>query len=260
MKKLLLVAALIVLSAVTVFAADNPWVGTWKLNIEKSNFTGDTFTYSKSENGLYHFSDGSTSNFDFGIDGKEYPAMYGNVVTWTAAGDNAWDSVWKLNGTVLENVHRALSADGNTLTITESGTKPDGSTFNNVTVYERVTGTAGLLGKWKSTKVNISSPDTVIVSSPAEGSIRWEIPEYKQSLEGKTDGSDLPVTGPTVPEGLTVSIKILSATELTYTVKISGKPVSIAGQTLSADRKTIQEVVWSPGKESEKSTAVYEKQ
>jgi len=132
MRKLLLAAALVVLPVVSALGAGNPWVGTWKLDLAKSMFTGDTFTYSKSANGLYHYSDGSTDAFDFGIDGKEYPAMYGQVVTWTADGDHAWNSVWKLKGKVLDNVHRQLSVDGKTLTITDSGTKPDGSTFHEL--------------------------------------------------------------------------------------------------------------------------------
>jgi hypothetical protein len=41
---------------------------------------------------------------------------------------------------------------------------------------------------------------------------------------------------------------------------MSGKPISVAIQTLSSDGKTMTEVDWSPGKESEKSTAVYLKQ
>jgi hypothetical protein len=260
MKKFLLAAALAVLPVVAAFGADNPWVGTWKLDVSKSKFTGDTFTYSQSASGLYHYSDGSTEEYDFGIDGKEYPAPYGRVVAWTAAGDNAWNTVWKLNGTVLDNVHRVLTADGKTLTITDDGKRPDGSTFHDETVYARISGKTGLVGKWKSTKVTISEPDSITISSPAAGSIRWEIPQYKQTLEGKTDGSDIPVSGPTVPAGLTVSIKGVSSRKQGYTVKVGGKPINFGMQTLSADGKTLTDVSWSPGKESEKSTGVFEKQ
>jgi len=155
MRKLLLVSAFLVLPALSAFAADSPWVGTWKLDLAKSKFTGDTFTYSKSENGLFHYSDGSSTSFDFGVDGKEYKTAFGQTGTWTAAGANAWDSVTKLNGSVLNNEHSQLSPDGKTLTITDSGTKPDGSTFKDEAVYTRVTGTAGFIGKWRSTKVSV---------------------------------------------------------------------------------------------------------
>jgi hypothetical protein len=259
MRNVLLASALAVLPALSAFAADNPWNGTWKLDLAKSKFTGDTITYSKLENGRFHFTDGSAESYDFGTDGKEYQAYFGYKTTWTPAGDNAWDSVVKFNGTVVNNVHRQISSNGKTLTVTSKGTKPDGSSFNDEYTYTRLTGTTSLVGKWKSTKVNISASDTFVVSSPSDGVLRWEFPEYKQTVEGKSDGSDLPATGPTTPAGTTVAIKILSLKKLAYTVKISGKPVSIATQTLSADGKTLTDVSWSPGKESEKATAVYTK-
>src|ERR1700692_379064 len=134
MKRLLLASALLMVPALSAFAADNPWVGTWKLDLAKSKFTGDTFIYSKSENGLYHYSDGSAISFDFGIDGKEYQTSFGQTATWTAAGENAWDSTTKVNNSVFSKEHAQLSPDGKNLTITDSGTKPDGSTFNDETV------------------------------------------------------------------------------------------------------------------------------
>jgi hypothetical protein len=123
-----------------------------------------------------------------------------------------------------------------------------------------MTGTTGLVGKWKSTKVNISVPDTMVVSSPSEGVLRWEYPHDKATMEGKLDGTDLPSTGPQVPDGVTQAFKVLSPGKLSYTVKVKGKTEGLGVQTLSGDGKTLTDVSWSPGKESEKSTAVYEKQ
>jgi hypothetical protein len=59
MRKLLLTAAVLALSALSVRAADSPWAGNWKLDPAKSKFTGETFTWSKTANGMYHYSDGS---------------------------------------------------------------------------------------------------------------------------------------------------------------------------------------------------------
>lgn len=258
MKRLLLSLAL--LSASVAYAAENPWVGTWKLDTSKSHFTGDTFTYSKAANGMMHYTDGSTVSYDFGIDGKEYKTPYDRTTTWTAAGPNAWDSVSKMNGKVLANVHRELSADGKTLTITSKGTKPDGSTFNDVTVYTRVTGTKGLEGKWRSTKVDISAPDNYVIAETSPGVYKWTIPSYKAAFEGKADGTDRTLTGPTIPTGLTLSWKQVSPMEMKYVEKLNGKPDAIGVQTMAADKKTFTEVSWTPGKESEKSTAVYVKQ
>jgi hypothetical protein len=103
------------------------------------------------------------TNFDFGIGGKEYKTIYDRTTIWTTAGDNTWDSVAKANGEVLSKSHRQLSADGKILTITETGTRPDDTSFKDETVYTRVTGTTGLVGKWRSTKVTISARDNFVV-------------------------------------------------------------------------------------------------
>ena len=133
MKNFLLVCASIVfttaLTAPLALAADSPWLGTWKLDPAKSHFTGETFAYSKLPNGMMHYTDGSTTSYDFGIDGKEYATVSGRSTAWTAAGDNAWDSVAKYKGTLLSKTHRVLSGDGKTLTIHSTGTQPDGKTF-----------------------------------------------------------------------------------------------------------------------------------
>jgi hypothetical protein len=260
MRKFLLALALLAVPVLSAAAADNPWVGSWKLDPAKSQFTGDTFTYSKAANGLLHFSDGSTENYDFGIDGKEYKSNYGTTEAWTAAGSSAWDSVVTLKGTVLSKVHYQLSSDGKTLTITSTGTKPDGSRFTDESVYTRESGSSGFVGKWRSVKVKISAPSTFIMESSLPDSIKWEVPDYKESVAGKVDGSDLPVTGPTVPAGLTLAVKLDSPKRYSYTVKSNGKPVGYGVQTLAKDGSSFTQVDWSPGKESEKTTSVYVKQ
>jgi hypothetical protein len=241
-------------------AADNAWIGSWKLDPAKSNFTGDTFTYSKSANGQYRFSDGSTVSYDFGIDSKEYPSAYNRTTTWTATGERGWDSITKANGIVLARVHRELSPDDKNLTITATGTNPDGSFFNESTVYQRVSGTTGLVGKWRSIKSNAGSPEKFVITSPAPGVLHWEIPDLKATTESRLDGADNPITGPNQPPGMTLSAKSESPSKLAYVIKVNGKPDLYGIDTLAADGLSYTDVSWSPGKESEKSTGLYVKQ
>jgi hypothetical protein len=260
MNKLLLACALFSLTSLSAVASDNPFASTWKLDLLKSHFTGDTFTYTTAANGMMHYTDGSTTSFDFGIDGKEYPTADGRTATWTPDGDHAWKSVIKFNGKVLATSRRELSADGKTLTIVSTGTRPDGSPFKEELVYTRVTGTSGLAGKWRNTKYNQDEPDSLIIAFPTPDTVRWEIPAYKETITGKTDGSDLPITGPNMPKTLTVSIKMDSSHKLSYTVKREGKPFIYGIDTISSDGKTLTDVSWTAGKESEKQTGIYIKQ
>ena len=260
MKRLLLACALLVLPSCATFAAENPWVGTWKLDPSKGHLVGDTFDYSNAPNGLIHYSDGSTASYDFGLDGKEYKSWGNQTTAWTATGTNTWNSVVKQDGVVIYETRRELSADGKTLTITTTSNKPDGSPSNDVTVYTRIGSGTGLIGKWRSTKVEIPAPSALVISSPSPGALRFESPSYKVTFEGKTDDTDLAVKGPTVPPGYTASVTATSPRTLAYVYKLDGKVDSYNIDVLAADGKSFTSVSWNPGKESEKTTLVFVKQ
>ena len=260
MKALILSCSLAAFACGTALAAESPWVGTWKLDVAKSNFTGDTFTYSKGANGLMHFSDGSTTDYDFAADGKPYKTYANRVVTWTADGKDAWNSVYTADGKVLVKVHRQLSSDGKTLSLTETGTRPDGSAFNDEDVYTRVSGGPGLLGTWRNVKASPNGPLTFVIASPGSGVLHYDIPDMKATAEAHTDGSDTPLKGPEVAPGMAISIKALAPNKIQYVMKLDGKPQGYGTQTIAADGHSFTDVSWSPGKESEKQTAVYVKQ
>jgi hypothetical protein len=256
MRRSLLTFAAIVLPALSAFSVDNAFTGTWKLDPAKSSSSGLTLTYSKAENGTYHFSDGNGPGFDIGFEGKEYPVESGVTISQTMAGDNGWDSIWKMNGKVTSKDHGQISPDSKTLTLTQNAIRPDGSTATSVSILTRASGTTGPVGTWKL--INFTeAPYTVIVTSPSEGFIRWELPEFKQVIEGKLDGSDLPVTGPETSPGQTEALTILSPTKISYTDKAGGKPIQMGVRTISSDGKTFTDESWPPGKESEKSIEVF---
>ena len=259
MKSTWLFMALIV-PAAAALAAEAHWDGTWKLDKSRSHFSGDTFTLSKGPNGMLHFSDGGPINYDFRIDGKDYAAHYNRTVAWTAAGPDTWDTVTHVDGRVLATSHRTLSADGKTLTIAWQTTRPDGSVDTETDVYTRVTGTAGLEGRWRSIKVDESAPMTFIIATHPDGTMRWDLPEMQAYVEGKPDGTDLAVHGPTMPPGMTFAFKKMSPRKIAYSTRVNGKPDSAGEQTLAADGKSYTDVSWTAGKEDERQTAVYVRQ
>jgi hypothetical protein len=246
-------------AAGAAFAAGSPWTGTWKLDAAKSHLTGQTFTYSKGPGDLLHYEDGSTASFDFGIDGKEYKAYSNRMISWTAAGTNAWDTVVKAEGKVRSKGHLELSADGKTLNTVFTGTKPDGSAFREEDTFTRVSGTDGLIGTWRTAKVvGPSGPQSFVISTPAHGVLRVEVPDMKGSVEGRTDGSDHPLMGG--PPGTTVSTKTLSPTKLRYVFKMNGKTDNMGEWAIASDGGSFTDTNWIPGRENEKTTAVYVKQ
>jgi hypothetical protein len=253
-------AALLIACSIPCVAADSPWNGTWKLNQDKSTFTGETFTISSPSPGKFRFSNGSTVSYDFACDGKEYPMIADRTVSCKPNADGAYDAISKGKGGTLATTHRALSADGKSLTATSSGTQPDGTPWTETDVYTRTAPGYGIVGTWKNVKSSNSVPDVLIVKVTAPDAIHWDIPGYKESLDGKIDGKGIPLTGPSVPDGLTISFKKASATKLTYEVKLKEKTLDIGDQTLSADGKTLTDTSWVPGKPAEKQIGVYERQ
>jgi len=152
MKKLLpLMMIVAVFCAAPVLGADDPIIGTWKLNVSKSKF-GDaplkagTRVYSESK-GLYTLeqtqtgADGKeTSNKATYRDGKEEkqaPGGAGDATVAKKVDANTWDFELKKDGKVVGHVHRVVSADGKTLTVQNSGTKLSGAKGDETLVYDK---------------------------------------------------------------------------------------------------------------------------
>lgn len=92
------------------------------------------------------------------------------------------------------------------------------------------------------------------------GVLRWQNLRCQPELQGKADDPDIPITGPTQPPGLTFSYHFKSSTEISYVMKINGRPDAYGIDTLNANDHSWTDISWSPGKEKEKSTSVYVRQ
>ncbi len=256
MKQLVLAVAICGAVSGAALAANSPFAGTWKLDIAKSHFTGDTLDYSKTATGM-HYTDGAVA-YDFAMDGKDYPTIPGYTANWTKTGPMSWDTVTKSRGTVVAKSHRTISADGSTLSSAFTQYRPDGTTAQGNTVYKRVSGSTGLAGKWKDVKVQ-ATDDLMQVTVPSAGHYEIMSPAYKSSVAGLTDGTPAPMKGPTVPPGAMASYKAVGAGAWDYTITVQGKTYAKGMLTVAPDGKTLTDTSWTPGKESEKSMAVYAK-
>ena len=88
----------------------------------------------------------------------------------------------------------------------------------------RISGSDGLVGTWRASKVKGGGgPQEFVISVPAAGMVHYNVPDMKVNVEGRTDGSDIPLTGPTVPPDATISFKALTPTKMRYVMKIGGK-------------------------------------
>lgn len=150
------VAALAFILAISglVRAQDDPRIGTWKLNVEKSKF--DAAAARKSETRTYEMSggklmvhidavrsDGSKQeiSFDGTPDGTDHPytsnpPFYADTVSIRRSG-NGFSAESKKNGKLVFTTTDTISADGKTMTLTSKGATASGQSLNSVRVYEK---------------------------------------------------------------------------------------------------------------------------
>ena len=147
-----LTLAMLVVSPV-LWAQQDPLIGTWKLNVAKSKYSpgpalrSNTLKYEAQGDALKVIADFVTGD---GVshheedtpkpDGKDYPITGGvdrDSVTMKRIDAYTTEFTGKKGGKPTLTMRRVVSKDGNTLTITDTGTNAKGQKVNNVRVYDK---------------------------------------------------------------------------------------------------------------------------
>jgi len=248
----------LLLAAACAVAAENPFIGKWKLDPSKSQFTGTTFKWEDAGNGKVRWSSGNES-MTFTTDGKEHPGLYGRMVTVKQIDPKTWERTTRLKGKVVATATDKLSDDGKTLTEEEKGTHPDGSSYHETDTFERVGDGSGFFGTWKTTKVDTDSSQVMSFAPNGEDGVNWDIPSQHAKCALKFDGKDHPASGPRVPKGLTLAATKTGDRSFDFVEKIGGKEVYKGNMSVSDDGKTLTSKGSAAGV-NEPTTEVYDKQ
>ena len=248
----------VVAAGAELSAAENPFVGTWKLNPAKSKFTGSTITFDQLPSGEWKTTAAGMS-YTFRTDGKEYQALFDRKVTWNQANDRTYGSTVTFGGKTLVTERYEIAPDNKTMTVTAEGTTPSGDKFKEVSSYGRESGSTGLAGKWRSDKIQISSPMALEIKAHGSNGISMAIPQYKASVDLSFDGAESKPVGPTMPPGMAFSAKKLDERSFEFVEKHNGKPVASMTFKVSADGKTLTES-GKPAGVDEPYTAIYDRE
>lgn len=238
-------------------SAASPWDGTWKLDQSKSHMTGDTFSETAAANGMIHFSNGSTIQYNYRCDSKPYSTLadYTLACTQVSARVRVLKSMER--GTSTDMTRVTLSPDGKTQTDLGTGTQPDGTHYSSTTVYRRVSG-SGWYGTWRDVKA--STNVAALISFAVSGKhVTLGFPGYKQQAKVAIDGAPAHLTGPRLPPGVMLLLKSHGHGALEQQIVWHGKIYNEDIYSISPDGKTLTDVSWTPGKENEKQTYVYDK-
>jgi hypothetical protein len=145
---------LLILALITAaIAADDPFVGTWKLKVAKSTGSGpapksETMTITAQDNGYKVVSDtvgaddspNHQENTLTDLDGKERQVTVNprfDTVIGTRVDANAISSTVKKSGKEVGSIRIVVSDDGRTLTFTIKGRGPKGEDFTNTGIFEK---------------------------------------------------------------------------------------------------------------------------
>ncbi len=216
-------------------AAQPSFAGTWKLNLAKSQLTGQTLSIDKAASGLLHF-DSQGFAYDPDLSGKEFPTPDGGTTSWREVNPTTWEATIKMNQKVIASYR--LPVKGDSLTANMKATKPDGGAVEQTSMWSRVSGGPGLLSRWKSTDVK-GAPTTMEIALESTNGITLTYPEFQIACKGSFDGKDYPVTGAGANLKQTIAFEKSGSNAIKMTTKLNGKPFFIEVLTLSPDGKTL---------------------
>jgi len=142
--RILLVACLV---TGTLWAANDLFVGKWKVNPSKSKLNDEMKVEVAGANRYaITFAPGIVDTIV--ADGSDQPGLRGTTLSITVKGPNNWVVIRKMKGRTLLTGYWTLSEDSKTLNDAYTEYAADGSKSSVPYVYERTAGNSGFPGTW----------------------------------------------------------------------------------------------------------------
>ena len=238
--------------------AQSPFAGTWKINPELSQLAGDTLKFGPAAEDSIEYTAGGI-HYSFRTDGKNYRMPSGDIAIWRQSGTDGYTTEYrKTDGKLLSSDTWKISEDGKTLTLVSTGVKANGDLYTDTETYARTKGSQGLMGSWKGTNANLSSPSLFVIQEAGLDALILKIPAMKAVAKTNLDGHEAAVEGPDVPTGLRLSVTRKGPYSFRMVQKLNGTVIHTAEYTISNEGKTMTEVGGAPG--DEPTSVVWEKQ
>ncbi len=151
MRALRILSVLLLLSVIA-FAADSPFTGTWKLNLQKSKMIEGDPTQSDVHQVVVkdetltdetESSDGKTTNktkVEAKIDGKDHPITgdpMSDTISYKHEGARTLAYTSKKAGKVVADGTIVLSGDGKSATVKFTATTPEGKKVTGIQIYDK---------------------------------------------------------------------------------------------------------------------------
>jgi hypothetical protein len=257
----------------TVWAANDPFVGKWKVNPSKSKLIDEMKVEAAGPNTFkLTFTGDAGESETIVANGSDQPGLAGTTLSITVKGVNSWEVVRKMKGRTLIRAHWRLSEDGKTLndaftqylpdgTILFSQSLPNGSTLFLPYVYERTAGNSGFLGTWDSESAKVTAGIELQIQ-PYEGDgLSFKRSDEEIVKRIKLDGNDYPDLDPNGGDkGTAYSGRRVNERSLEITDKFKGKITGTRQIELSTDLKTLTMTERLVGESRPKSILVLDRE
>jgi hypothetical protein len=256
----------------TLWAANDPFVGKWKVNPSKSTLTDEMKVEAVGAN-KYTFTFGPGQVDTVVADGSDQPALSGTTLSITVKGPNSWEVVRKKKGRVLLRAQWTLSEDGKTLNDAFTQYLPDGMTLfseplpNGSTlflpyVYERTAGNSGFLGTWDSESAKVKTGIELQIQLYEGDGLSFKRSDEEIVKKIKLDGNDYPADlDPNEGDkGTAYSGRRMNERSLEITYKFKGKITGTWQIELSTDLKTLTMTERQVGQSRPKSILVFDRE
>jgi hypothetical protein len=247
-KRLMWVLLCICLASGTLWAADSPFTGKWKLDPARSRLT-DVMKVNAVGPNKYDFNLGGDTVETIVVDGTDQQGSYDSTLSVTAEAPDIWRVVRKSKGrTTIVGVWK-LSADGRTLTDNFTSYRSNGTTFHLDYVYQRTAGGPGFDGTWESTTEDMSSTFEIEIAPSGENGILLDYTTFGMKKSMQFDGKDYPIVGGNAPAGYTGSAHRVNEHTIEITDKVKDKHIDTQRMEVSPDGRTLTVTVFIPNRE-----------
>jgi hypothetical protein len=267
----LLSLPIVCLAIGTLWAANDPFVGKWKVNPSKSKLTDEMKVEAVGEN-KYAITFNPDAVDTIVADGTDQPALSGTTLSITVKGPSSWEIIRKMKGRTLLRAYWTLSEDGKTLNDAFTQYLPDGTTLfsqplpNGSTlflpyVYERTAGNAGFLGTWDSESAKVKTGIELQIRPHEGDGLSFKRSDEEMVKRIKLDGNDYPDLEPNGGDkGTAYSGRRVNERSLEMTYKFKGKITGTRQIELSPDLKTLTMTERLVGQSRPKSILVFNRE
>ena len=263
MRKTHLCAALAMLLLPILAAAQSPFDGTWKWQVDKVDWSKKPDVYLL-QNGMYQCKT-CVPPIDVKADGTDQAISgdpYSDTIAIKVINDHEIEITRKKGGKVVGTIKDVVSSDGNTMAFEFSDSSntngaPVTGKGEETRVAKGPAGSNAISGSWRMAKMENMSDNGVVWTFKVNGDELTMTSPTGQSYTAKMDGTEAPMKGD--PGITTVSVKKLGKDTIEETDKRDGKLVAVVKSTVTPDGKTMH-IVYEDKQTGQTSRSVAVKQ